>query len=283
MMDTGRLRLSVSAETPRQLDVEGVEVDVADALEELGSAGVGQGLGQLVAPGLVFGLEGSELVDGVGPPLRPRPAVLRPLERSGLARRRRGARASGAGARRWSCPWVDLPADEPQNPEGQRRVVCGRGRNPTFRRLCPERGAPGQRSPEANTYHDFASGVRDDRPGLDSCLRALRKGDVLVVWKLDRAGPQPRPSGVNTVHCPPAAWACGCSPARGAQIAERELIPQTHRGRAQGRTGPADAKGGRKFAGRDGPPRHGGVRTVPRTRHQAGDALPVRRTGGPVA
>ena len=40
----------------------------------------------------------------------------------------------------------------------------------------------------ANLYHDFASGVRDDRSGLDSCLRALRKGDVLVVWKLDRLG-----------------------------------------------------------------------------------------------
>ena len=40
----------------------------------------------------------------------------------------------------------------------------------------------------ANLYQDFASGVRDDRPGLDSCLRALRKGDVLVVWKLDRLG-----------------------------------------------------------------------------------------------
>ena len=39
-----------------------------------------------------------------------------------------------------------------------------------------------------NVYHDLASGVRDDRPGLDSCLRALRKGDVLVVWKLDRLG-----------------------------------------------------------------------------------------------
>ena len=37
-------------------------------------------------------------------------------------------------------------------------------------------------------YHDFASGVREDRPGLDSCLRALREGDVLVVWKLDRLG-----------------------------------------------------------------------------------------------
>ena len=40
----------------------------------------------------------------------------------------------------------------------------------------------------ANLYHDFASGVRDDRPGLDNCLRALRKGDILVVWKLDRLG-----------------------------------------------------------------------------------------------
>ena len=39
-----------------------------------------------------------------------------------------------------------------------------------------------------NVYHDFASGVRDDRPGLDSCVRALRTGDVLVVWKLDRLG-----------------------------------------------------------------------------------------------
>ena len=39
-----------------------------------------------------------------------------------------------------------------------------------------------------HVYHDFASDVRDDRPGLDSCVRALRTGDVLVVWKLDRLG-----------------------------------------------------------------------------------------------
>ena len=37
-------------------------------------------------------------------------------------------------------------------------------------------------------YHAVASGVRDDRQGLDSCVRALRTGDVLVVWNLDRLG-----------------------------------------------------------------------------------------------
>ena len=40
----------------------------------------------------------------------------------------------------------------------------------------------------ANLYPDFASGGRDDRPGLESCLGALRKGDALVVWKLGRLG-----------------------------------------------------------------------------------------------
>ena len=50
-----------------------------------------------------------------------------------------------------------------------------------------------------HVYHDYASGVRDDRPGLDSCVRALRTGDVLVVWTLDRLG---RTLGhlVNTVQ-----------------------------------------------------------------------------------
>lgn len=37
-------------------------------------------------------------------------------------------------------------------------------------------------------YEDSASGRRDDRPGLEACVKALRAGDTLAVWKLDRLG-----------------------------------------------------------------------------------------------
>uniref|UniRef100_UPI001951588A recombinase family protein n=1 Tax=Escherichia coli TaxID=562 RepID=UPI001951588A len=33
-------------------------------------------------------------------------------------------------------------------------------------------------------YEDHASGTRNDRPGLAACLKSLREGDGLVVWKL---------------------------------------------------------------------------------------------------
>jgi DNA invertase Pin-like site-specific DNA recombinase len=33
-------------------------------------------------------------------------------------------------------------------------------------------------------YEDHASGRKDNRPGLDACLKALREGDVLVVLNL---------------------------------------------------------------------------------------------------
>src|SRR5262249_42933909 len=37
-------------------------------------------------------------------------------------------------------------------------------------------------------YDDLASGRHDARPGLEACLKALRAGDTLLVWKLDRRG-----------------------------------------------------------------------------------------------
>ena len=52
---------------------------------------------------------------------------------------------------------------------------------------------------ERYLYQDQASGTRDDRPGLANCLKALRAGDTLIVWKLDRLGRDLRHL-VNTVH-----------------------------------------------------------------------------------
>lgn len=48
-------------------------------------------------------------------------------------------------------------------------------------------------------YQDLASGKRNDRPGLAAALKALRRGDVLAAWKLDRLGRDLRHL-VNLVH-----------------------------------------------------------------------------------
>jgi len=37
-------------------------------------------------------------------------------------------------------------------------------------------------------YEDTASGAKTDRPGLEEALAFARKGDTVVVWKLDRLG-----------------------------------------------------------------------------------------------
>jgi len=51
----------------------------------------------------------------------------------------------------------------------------------------------------SSLYEDHASGKLDDRPGLTACLKALRSGDTLLVWKLDRLGRDLRHL-INIVH-----------------------------------------------------------------------------------
>ena len=41
---------------------------------------------------------------------------------------------------------------------------------------------------ERHLFSDFASGIKDDRKGLTTALDYLKKGDCLIVWKLDRLG-----------------------------------------------------------------------------------------------
>lgn len=41
---------------------------------------------------------------------------------------------------------------------------------------------------EERIYEDLCSGRKDDRPGLNACLKSLQPGNTLVVWKLDRLG-----------------------------------------------------------------------------------------------
>ena len=159
-----------------------------------------------------------------------------------------------------------------------------------------------------NVYHDFASGVRDDRPGLDSCVRALRTGDVLVVWKLDRLG-RTLAHLVNTVQ-DLSARGVGLRvlTGQGAQIDtttaggrlvfgifaalaefERELIRERTLAGLTAARPPrrqdvrAVESPGAAGPGRDGAPRHLRVRALPRPRDHPRDALPVRRTEGPVA
>ena len=147
------------------------------------------------------------------------------------------------------------------------------------------------RAAGVHVYHDFASGVRDDRPGLDSCVHALRTGDVLVVWKLDRLG-RNLAHLVNTVQdLSTRGVGLRVLTGKGAQIDtttaagrlvfgifaalaefERELIRERTlagltaaraRGRHGGRNVRAVESAGAAGPGRDGAPRHVRVRALP--------------------
>lgn len=66
---------SIPSEASRELQVDLVEVEVADGLQELGGAAFGLGFRQGVEPRLVFRLEGPERLDGVRPSLGPRASI----------------------------------------------------------------------------------------------------------------------------------------------------------------------------------------------------------------
>lgn len=53
--------------------------------------------------------------------------------------------------------------------------------------------------PAIHYYGAHATGRCDDRPRLEACLKALRKGDTFVTWKLDRLGRVLR-HFVNLIH-----------------------------------------------------------------------------------
>lgn len=68
-------------------------------------------------------------------------------------------------------------------------VVCGlksgRLSDPP---IATRRAARRRRRRRPAVRRPCASDRRDDRPGLAACLKALREGDTVVVWKLDRIG-----------------------------------------------------------------------------------------------
>jgi DNA invertase Pin-like site-specific DNA recombinase len=45
-----------------------------------------------------------------------------------------------------------------------------------------------QRAKCRQVYEEQASGKTVARPELEACLKSLREGDTLVVWRLDRLG-----------------------------------------------------------------------------------------------
>lgn len=142
-----------------------------------------------------------------------------------------------------------------------------------------------------NIYDDLASGGRDDRPGLTACLKSLRDGDVLVVWKLDRLG-RSLAHLVNTVkELSDRKIGLRVLTGKGAQIDtttasgrmvfgifatlaefERDLIREREFSSA---LATARSRGGET---RHGPARYFSFRSLQGTRHRARHSLPICRS-----
>jgi DNA invertase Pin-like site-specific DNA recombinase len=160
----------------------------------------------------------------------------------------------------------------------------------------------------AQIYENCASGKREDRPGLDSCLRALRDGDTLVVWKLDRLGRDLAHLVATVRDLEARGVGFRVLAGQGAEIDtrtaggrlifgffaalaefERDLIRErVNAGLAAARAHPRsarrcplqdDARQTAAGAGRHGQARNQRQRALPRTRHLEPDPLPPRLAG----
>lgn len=67
-------------------------------------------------------------------------------------------------------------------------AIIGYGRVSTFEQTLDLQRDALEKAGAATIYEDKASGKTTDRPELVQCLKALREGDTLVVWRLDRLG-----------------------------------------------------------------------------------------------
>lgn len=63
-------------------------------------------------------------------------------------------------------------------------------------------------------YEDHASGKKDERSELASCLKGMNSADTLLVWKLDRPGRDLRHLEKRSTTSPSAASDSMSSPAR---------------------------------------------------------------------
>ncbi|RQZ60257.1 recombinase family protein [Burkholderia sp. Bp9004] len=67
-------------------------------------------------------------------------------------------------------------------------AILGYARVSTFEQTLDLQRDALQAAGACSIYEDKASGKTADRPELAHCLKALRDGDALIVWRLDRLG-----------------------------------------------------------------------------------------------
>lgn len=73
-------------------------------------------------------------------------------------------------------------------PVAGRGVRVGYTRVSTVAQTLEQQNAALATAGVTKTFSDLMSGAKDDRPGLAALMDYVRKGDTVVVWKLDRLG-----------------------------------------------------------------------------------------------